>query len=90
MFGLVFSPLRVNVLELSVPIRVGGSFLLFDVGVQAVIIFFQHPADHRQADPVGLGFQSALDVPQPAIEPLPVTHRILGGIRLDDGQQGRD
>ena len=81
---LMNAPLAANVRELLISIRMLLPFLLFGVGPQGVAVVSQQATDHRQTDPVFLGFETNLNIVQTAIEPLLIAHRIARGMGLDN------
>ena len=81
----MFRTLFLNVLKLSVTLRMLFGSNLLDVSSQMVIVLLKQPANHGQADAVILFIETFLNIAQATVEPFPVAHRVTDCMRGHDG-----
>ena len=73
---LMLRPLFVDVLELSITVRMLCTCSLFHIGPQAIVMLLKQPTDHRQAYAVTQFIETLLNIRQATVEPFALAHRI--------------
>ncbi len=73
---LMLRSLFVDVLELSITVRMLCTGSLFHIGPQAIVMLLKQPTDHRQAYAVTQFIETLLNIRQATVEPFALAHRI--------------